>query len=71
MMTIMDVDSTKSCLYEIRIGQKLSEGVISSFDMENERRIKMGEEERRKSIFMDLDKLLLQEEESVRKLKTS
>jgi hypothetical protein len=71
MMTIMDVDSTKSCLYEIRIGQKLSEGVISSFDIENERRIKMGEEERRKSIFMDLDKLLLQEEESVRKLKTS
>lgn len=70
LMTIMDVDPTKSCLYEIRIGQKLSESVISSFDGENERRMKLGEEERRKSIFMDLDKLLLQEEEAVRKNKT-
>ena len=69
LMTIMDVDQTKSCLYEVRISQKISEGVISSFDAENERRMRLGEEERRNSIFKDLDKLLLQEEEAVRSKK--
>ena len=57
LMTIMDVDNSKSCLYEVRIGQKMSEGIISLFDTENERRMRLGEEERRSLIFKDLDKL--------------
>jgi hypothetical protein len=66
LMTIMDIDRSKSCLYEIRIGPKLSESVISAFDNENERRMKLGEEERRDSIMKDLDKLLQQEEMAIK-----
>ena len=66
-MTIIDVDTDKSCLYEIRIESKLAESIISSFDIENERRMKMGEDEKRESIYSDLDKLLLQEEKAVYK----
>lgn len=66
LMTILDIDNNKNCLYEIRIGPVLSEGVISSFDSENERRMKEGEEERRNSIYSDLDKLVSQEEEAVK-----
>lgn len=67
LMTIVDGDDSKSCLYEIRIGSKLSGGVITSFDNENERRMKEGEEDKRKTIHSDLDKLLLQEENSLKK----
>ena len=67
LMTIVDGDDSKSCLYEIRIGSKLSSGVITSFDNENERRMKEGEEDKRKTIHSDLDKLLLQEENSLKK----
>ena len=66
LMTIMDIDRSKSCLYEIRITQKLAEGVISAFDSENERRMKLGEEERRDSIMKDLDKLLQLEEMAIK-----
>jgi hypothetical protein len=67
----MDIDDkNKSCVYEIRIGAKLAEGVILSFDNENERRMREGEEERRNSIYNDLDKLLLQEEEALRAMST-
>jgi hypothetical protein len=67
----MDIDDkNKSCVYEIRIGPKLAEGIILSFDNENERRLREGEEERRKSIYKDLDKLLLQEEEALRVMST-
>lgn len=71
LMSIMDIDDkNKSCVYEIRIGAKLAEGVILSFDNENERRMREGEEERRNSIYNDLDKLLLQEEEALRAVST-
>jgi hypothetical protein len=66
LMTIMDIDRSKSCLYEIRIGQKLAESVITAFDNENERRMKLGEEERRDSIMKDLDTLLQQEEMAIK-----
>jgi hypothetical protein len=67
LMTILDIDDkNKSCLYEIRIGPKMAEGVISSFDNENERRMREGEEERRNSIYNDLDKLLQQEEQALK-----
>lgn len=66
LMTILDTDNTKSCTYEIRINSKLSESVISSFDIENERRMREGEDERRNSIYNDLDKLLLQEEKALK-----
>lgn len=65
-ISILDTDNGKNCIYEIRIGQKLAETVISTFDYENERRMKEGEEERRNSIYSDLDKLLLQEEEALK-----
>ncbi len=68
LMSIIDgdVDGSKNCIYEIRIGQKLSSGIISAFDIENEKRMKDSEESRRKFIHSDLDNLLLQEEESLR-----
>jgi len=68
LMTILDIDNNKNCIYEIRIGSDLSEGVISAFDNENEKRMKEGEEERRNSIYSDLDKLLSQEEEALKPL---
>ena len=57
LMTIMDVDNSKSCLYEVRIGQKMSNIIIMAFDTENEKRMRLEEEERRNLIFKDLDKL--------------
>ena len=62
LMSILDIDNGKNCIYEIRIGQKLAESVISTFDNENEKRMREGEEERRNSIYNDLDKLLSQQE---------
>ena len=66
LMTIIDTDQNKSCLYEIKIGQKLAEGVISSFDNENEKRMRQGEDKRRNLIIKDLDKLLQLEEMSIK-----
>lgn len=66
LMSILDIDNGKNCIYEIRIGKKLAEGVISTFDNENEKRMREGEEERRNSIYNDLDKLLLQQEHSIK-----
>jgi hypothetical protein len=66
-MTIIDVDRDKSCLYEIRLSDRIVQSVITSFDVENERRMKEGEDEKRNSICSDLDKLLLQEESAVNK----
>lgn len=66
LMSIIDIDNGKNCIYEIRIGQKLAENVIYLFDNENERRMKEGEDARRRSIYNDLDKLLSQQEMSIR-----
>ena len=62
LMTIIDLDSSKRCLYEITISHRLSESIIMFFDNENEKRMRLNEQERRKSIYDDLDKLLKQEE---------
>lgn len=69
MMTIMDVDNNKSCLYEIRFGNRSSSTLIELFDMENEKRMLMGQSEKRESIHNDLDKLLSQQEEVLRRQK--
>lgn len=70
LMSIIDGDiddkGNKNCIYEIRIGPKLATSVVSTFDIENERRMKDSEESRRKFIYNDLDNLLLQEEESLK-----
>jgi hypothetical protein len=68
-MTIMDVDEFKSCLYEIRFGQKSAFTLIDLFDVENERRMLIGQTEKRDSIHNDLDKLLKQQEGTLRKQK--
>jgi hypothetical protein len=69
MMTIMDVDNNKSCLYEIRFGNRSSSNLIELFDTENERRMLLGQSEKRESIHNDLDKLLFQQEDVLRKQK--
>lgn len=69
MMTIMDVDNNKSCLYEIRFGNKSSSTLIELFDTENERRMLIGQSEKRESIHNDLDKLLFQQEDVLKKQK--
>jgi len=61
-LTIMDVDSNKSCLYEIPIYSKFSENLIEIFDLENEKRMNLGQNEKRQSIHNDLDKLISQQE---------
>lgn len=66
-LTIMDVDNNKSCLYEIPIHRTLSESLIDNFDNENERRMNIGQSEKRKSIHNDLDKLISQQEISLKK----
>ena len=66
LMTIMDVDNNKSCLYEIRIGNKNSILLIDLFDNENEKRMLIGQKEKRDTIQNDLDKLLKQQEEVLR-----
>jgi hypothetical protein len=69
LMTIMDVDENKSCLYEIRFGPNTSSDLIELFDMENEVRMKAGQSEKRESIHNDLDKLLKQQEDVLRRHK--
>ena len=69
LMTIMDVDDYKSCLYEIRFAQKSALSLMDLFDVENERRMLLGQTEKRDSIHNDLDKLLKQQEEILRKQK--
>jgi hypothetical protein len=61
-LTIMDVDNNKSCLYEIPVHSKFSESLIEIFDIENERRMNLGQTEKRQSIHNDLDKLISQQE---------
>ncbi len=61
-LTIMDVDSTKSCLYEIPISGKYSSSLIEYFDNENQRRMVSGQTEKKQSIHSDLDKLISQQE---------
>jgi hypothetical protein len=65
-LTIMDVDNNKSCLYEIPIYSRLSENLIDAFDSENEKRMNEGQSEKRQSIHNDLDKLIYQQQESLR-----
>jgi hypothetical protein len=65
-MTIMDVESNRSCLFEITFGNKNSETIIDLFDSENEKRMILGQQEKRNSIQSDLDKLLQQQEQSLK-----
>jgi hypothetical protein len=65
----MDVDENKSCLYEIRFGDKSSTVLMDLFDTENEKRMLMGQSEKRESIHNDLDKLLKQQEDVLRRQK--
>jgi hypothetical protein len=67
LMTIMDVDDNKSCLYEIRFSNRSSMDLIELFDTENEKRMLLGQSEKRESIHNDLDKLLKQQEDVLRK----
>jgi hypothetical protein len=69
LMTIMDVDDNKSCLYEIRFGNKSSLALMDLFDIENERRMLLGQSEKRDSIHNDLDKLLKQQDDVLRRQK--
>jgi len=69
LMTIMDVDENKSCLYEIRFGDKTSIALMDLFDTENERRMLIGQSEKRESIHNDLDKLLKQQEDVLKRQK--
>lgn len=69
LMTIMDVDDHKSCLYEIRFSNKSSQNLIELFDTENEKRMQDGQSEKRNSIHNDLDKLLKQQEDVLKKQK--
>jgi hypothetical protein len=70
-LTIMDVDNNKSCLYEIPVHSKFAESLIEIFDTENERRMSIGQIEKRKSIHNDLDKLISQQENALKNKKTS
>lgn len=70
LMTIMDLDNA-SRLYEIALGRESSETVVASFDLENEKRMRHREEERKNSINDDLDKLLFQQEQALKKIKSS
>jgi hypothetical protein len=67
MLTIMDVDSEKSCLYEVPIHSKYSESLIEIFDSENEKRMTLMQKEKKQSIHNDLDKLISQQEQVLRK----
>jgi len=67
MLTIMDVDSEKSCLYEVPIHSKYSESLIEIFDSENEKRMTIMQKEKKQSIHNDLDKLISQQEQVLRK----
>jgi hypothetical protein len=67
MLTIMDVDSEKSCLYEVPIHSKYSESLIEIFDSENEKRMTLMQKEKKQSIHNDLDKLIAQQEQVLRK----
>lgn len=66
-LTIMDVDNNKSCLYEIPIHSKFADNVIEVFDDENQRRMMSGQADKRNSIHNDLDKLISQQQDSLKR----
>ena len=58
LLTIMDVDTTKSCLYEVPIYSKISTILIDTFDTENQKRMNLRQSVKKESISNDLDKLI-------------
>lgn len=70
-MIIMDTSSAKSYYYEIKLPDRLSENIILTFDTENESRVLLSEKRKSSLIQDDLDKLIKQEEQSIKLLKKS
>ena len=62
IMTIMDVNNDSRSLYEFHIPQKDSDDVCEYFDLEMEKRMRNVENNKRRIIETDIDKLLAQEE---------
>lgn len=58
LMTIIEAEYDKSHLYEVVISRRNTSVVMSSFDNENEKRMKGSEDDKRNSIHTELDSLL-------------
>lgn len=67
IMTIMDVNDTNKSLFEIHIPKKESEEISTLFDIELEKRMRRVEDSKRSIIEGDLDKLLKQQQASIKK----
>jgi len=67
IMTIMDVNDINKSLFEIHIPKKESEEISTLFDIELEKRMKRVEDSKRSIIEGDLDKLLKQQQASLKK----
>ena len=65
LLTIMDVDTTKSCLYEVPIYSKISTILIDTFDTENQKRMNLRQSVKKESISNDLDKLINEQVKSL------
>lgn len=58
IMTIMDVDDKKSYLYEVRMGNKITDSISEYFDEENRKRIDVANKKRKDLINNNLDRLI-------------
>lgn len=69
LMTIMDVNDSSKTLFELHIPEKEAKEICDIFDTELEKRMKKVENDKRKIIEHDLDKLLKIQELQIQKPK--
>ena len=69
VMTIMDTNPHRKCVYEIHLPVQWGEEIITYFDVELSRRMRGTEDDKRSIIGDDLDALIRQEERLVNRSK--
>ena len=69
VMTILDLNAHRKCVYEIHIPQQWGEDVITYFDFELSKRMRETEMSKRSIIGDDLDALIRQEERALNRFK--
>jgi len=66
-MTIMDISGSRRSLYELHVEGKSAAMAIESFDDEMQRRMKKVENNKRRLIETDIDKLIQSQDKSLKK----
>ena len=69
VLTILDLNAHRKCVYEIHIPQQWGDDVITYFDIELSKRMRETENSKRSIIGEDLDTLIRQEERALNRFK--